>query len=82
MPKMSSLLDEVKANLKDRRGPVTWTESLPADLADEVKSLKAQWRDGKLATTKTALGHSLAKALQARGVNIGHSGVIRWLEKP
>lgn len=82
MAKTSSLLEDVQSQLKDRRGPVTWIEALPAELANEVKSLKAQWRDGKLATTKTALGHSLAKALQARGVNIGHSGVIRWLEKP
>jgi hypothetical protein len=82
MAKTSSLLDEVKANLKDRRGPASWIDLLPADLAAEAIAIKAQWRDGKLATTKTALAHSLAKGLQARGVNIGHSGVTRWLEKP
>jgi hypothetical protein len=82
MAKTSSLLDDVRATLKDRRGPATWIDLLPADLANELKSLKAQWCEGKLATTKTALGHSLAKALQARGVNIGHAGVTRWLEKP
>jgi hypothetical protein len=82
MAKTSSLLDEVKANLKDRRGPVSWADSLPDDLAAEAQAIKDQWREGKLATTKTALAHSLAKGLQARGVNIGQSGVVRWLERP
>jgi hypothetical protein len=82
MAKASSLLDEVKATLSCRRGPAVWIDSLPADLAAEVKAIKAQWRDGKLATTKNALGHSLAKGLQARGVTIGPQGVLRWLERP
>jgi hypothetical protein len=82
MAKASSLLDEVKATLSSRRGPTSWIDSLPVGLADEVAAIKAQWLDGKLATTKTALARSLAKGLQDRGVPIGFSGVVRWLEKP
>jgi hypothetical protein len=78
----NSLLDEVRANLRGRRGPALWIDSLPADLAAEVRAIKAQWREGKLATTKTALAHSLVKSLQTRGATIGPQGVLRWLERP
>ena len=81
MAKAPSMLDDVTAGLRDRRGPQTWVDTLPPDIAAEVRDIKAKWQSGKLATTKTALSHSLAKVLTARGVNIGHSGVLRWLEK-
>lgn len=81
MAKAPSLLDDVTAGLRDRRGPTSWVDTLPPDLAAEVRDIKARWKSGKMATTKTALAHSLAKVLTARGVTIGHSGVLRWLEK-
>ena len=81
MPK-PTLLDDVRAKLNDRKGAVTWFELLPPEVAEEVAAVKAAWRDGTLVTTKTALGHSLARVLTARGIEIGHAGVIRWLERP
>jgi len=81
MPKVKTLLDDVKAGLNDRKGTLTWFELLPPDVAEEVAAIKEAWRAGTLATTKTALGHSLARVLTARGIEIGHAGVIRWLEK-
>jgi hypothetical protein len=81
MPK-PTLLDDVQAGLNDRKGTLTWFELLPPEVAKEVAAIKAAWRDGTLVTTKTALGHSLSKALTARGIEIGYAGVIRWLERP
>jgi hypothetical protein len=81
MAKAKTLLDDVRAGLKDRKGTLTWFELLPPDVAEEVSSVKAAWRDGSLATTKTALAHSLAKVLSTRGIEIGYAGIIRWLEK-
>ena len=80
MPK-ASLLDDVTAGIRDRRCQKIWIDVLPPDIATEVRDIKTRWKSGKLATTKTALARSLATALQARGVSIGNSGVLRWLEK-
>lgn len=76
------LIDDVKASLNDRKGFTAWHESLPSGIAAEIGEVKSQWRAGTLGTTKTALAKSLSKALAARGVSIGHAGVIRWLERP
>jgi hypothetical protein len=77
----ATLLDEVRSGLKDRKGTLTWFEILQPDVRAEVSAIKREWLGGNIATTKTALARSLAKALTARGIQIGHAGVIRWLEK-
>ena len=81
MAKKPSMLEEVKAGLPNRKGFAPWYETLPNDLRDEVEEIRRLWHTGTLATTKTALGMQLSKVLASRGVNIGHSGVIKWLEK-
>lgn len=80
-PPASSLLDDVRATLQARKGPPPWYETLPAALKAEIDAIKADWKGGRLQATKTSLSVSISKALAARGVKIGHSGVIRWLEK-
>jgi hypothetical protein len=81
MAKKPSLLEEVKAGLPTRKGFAPWYETLPADLRDEIEEIRRMWHTGTLTTTKTALGMQLSKSLNSRGVTIGHSGVIKWLEK-
>jgi len=82
MAKSPSLLNDVKARLPTRRGFAPWYELLPRETAAEVIEIKRQFRTGELATTKSALADSLSKALKARGIDIGHMGVLRWLERP
>lgn len=82
MPKAQrSLLDEVREALPGTRGPRTWYSSLPDDLRDECDRIKAAFRSGAMGT-KTGLSMTLSKALKARGIDIGHSGVQTWLERP
>lgn len=75
------LLDDVKADLP-RKGQPAWHEVLPDDLRQEIESVRAAWLAGELgaSATKTGLATALSKALQARGIDIGRSGVQRWLE--
>jgi hypothetical protein len=80
MPK-KTLLDDVVATLPTRRGFRPWNEVLPSDIAAEVEEIKRQFISGELSTTKSALAMSLSRALKARGIQIGHMGVARWLEK-
>ena len=82
MAKAPTLLGDVKAKLPTRRGFAPWYECLPQDLAGEVQRIKCQWRAGKLKASKTGLGNTLSRALKARGIQIGHAGVIKWLERP
>lgn len=82
MAKAKTLLDDVKASLNDRKGYAPWYETLPKETAEELAAIKAAWISGTLATTKTALAHSISKALKTRGKEIGYAGVIRWLERP
>lgn len=82
MPKATSLLNDVKARLPTRRGFAPWYETLPEPIAAEVHEIKRQWLAGELPATKSALAGGLSKSLKARGIDIGHMGVIRWLERP
>lgn len=77
-----ALLDDVLGTLPTERGVKPWYETVPPDLAEELRIIKEQWLSGKLPATKTGLGYTLSRALKSRGVTIGHSGVIRWLERP
>lgn len=81
MAKARSLLDEVKDTLPSGRGPRTWYHALPDDIRSECDQIKAAYKAGAMGT-KTGLSAALSKALKARGIDIGHSGVITWLERP
>ena len=80
MAKARSLIEEVSDNLPRARGPKPWHEMLPPDIQSECEQIKAAWRDGKLGT-KNCLAWTLSRSLKARGIEIGHYGILRWLEK-
>ena len=52
---------------------------MPADLLAELEEVRRQYRSGELRGTKTGTATALAKALQARGIDIGQKGVEKWL---
>ena len=81
MAKAKSLVDEVRSALPTGRGPQTWYDRLPDDVRSECDQIKAAFHAGEMGT-KTGLGFALARVLKTRGVYIGHSGVISWLERP
>lgn len=80
MAKAKSLIEEVAQNLPRVKGLRPWHETLPPDLQVECEQVKAAWRAGKMGT-KTGLAWALSKSLKTRGIEIGHYGVMRWLEK-
>lgn len=75
-----TMIDEVASYLPKRRGSMPWYEALPPELASECEQIKEAWKAGTMGT-KTALGYALSRSLKARGIDIGHAGVIKWLEK-
>jgi hypothetical protein len=79
--KRASLLHDVIGSLPSKGSPA-WYTLVPTDLHDELIEIRTQFRSGKLPpkTTKTGLAHALSKSLKARGVDIGHAGVLRWLD--
>lgn len=81
MPKGLSLLDEVKSGLSSRRGFSLWYETLDSGLRTELEAIKASWLAGHLTATKTTLAKRLSTVLKGRGIDIGHQGVLRWLER-
>jgi hypothetical protein len=80
MAKAKSLIEEVSDNLPRAKGLRPWYETLPSDLQSECEQIKAAWRAGKMGT-KTGLAWTLSRSLKARGIEIGHYGIVRWLEK-
>jgi hypothetical protein len=47
----------------------------------ELEAIRQEFRDGKLAGTKTGLARTISNELLARGLsNIGPQGVIEWLK--
>ena len=75
-----SLLDEVENNIPKSKGFAPWYEKLPDDIREECEQIKAAWQAGRLGT-KTGLANALSRSLKSRGIGIGCSGVIKWLEK-
>ena len=80
---MGKLLDEV-AKALPKKGQQPWHTVIDPALLKELEAVKKAFRtnDGTLPahTTKTGLAFALAKSLKARGIDIGRSGVQRWLE--
>lgn len=75
------ILDAVVAGLPGRKGLQPWYETLPPQVRKEVDDIKAGWQKGSIKASKTGLSRSLSKALKARGIDIGHKGVLAWLER-
>lgn len=75
-----SLMDDIRQHLP-RKGVAPWFTTIDADLQAELESIRADFHAGRLGpgVTKTGLSHAVAKSLQQRGIQIGHSGVQRWL---
>lgn len=77
-----SLRDTVLANLP-RKGQAPWHEGVEAGLREELEAMKADFWGGRLGprVTKTGLSAAIARSLQDHGIDIGPSGVQRWLEQ-
>lgn len=81
MAKRTTLLDEVLKRIP-KKGFSPWHQRIPQDMLVEIESIRSAFWSGQLParTTLTGLSHALSKSLQERGVDIGHSGVKKWLE--
>lgn len=81
-----TLLDEVLAELP-RKGFVPWYERLDADTHRELAEIRRRFWAGELknedgrSPTKTGLAYLLSKKLASRGIHIGNTGVVQWLER-
>lgn len=81
MSKKRTLMDEVLERIP-KKGFKPWNERIPPDLLAELEALRAAFWAGQMPTrtTRTGLSYAISKSLQERGVDIGHSGVKKWLE--
>jgi hypothetical protein len=73
-----SLADEVVAGLQ-KKGPPAWHENIPTSIMTELEAIRADFRGGKMKTTKTTLSRSISKAMKARGHAVGDHAVVKWL---
>ena len=79
--KSAALLDDIMANIP-RKGTVPWFEAIDNDLRIELDAIRTNYHAGRMGpgVTKTGLARAISKSLESRGVQIGHAGVMRWLE--
>jgi len=79
--KSAALLDDIMANIP-RKGTVPWFEAIDNDLRIELDAIRTNFHAGRMGpgVTKTGLARAISKSLESRGVQIGHAGVMRWLE--
>lgn len=82
MKKPPTLLDQLP-NALHARGPQPWHTTLPPAIRDELHDIRARFQAKTLpgSPTKHGLAKALSTLLKARGVTIGHQGVLTWLEK-
>lgn len=82
MAKRESVVDEVAGFIQQAKSPARWHERVAAEHVDTLAEIKAAWRAGRLGKSKKGAAVGIAKFLQAKGIaNIGHNGVIAWLEE-
>lgn len=76
------LLDAVRSDVANaRNGPASWWERVAPEHLDELHAIKAQWKAGNLGKRKKTLARSLSANMRERGISdVGHQGVITWLE--
>lgn len=78
--KRPTILDELRACPKPRRGTPSWYEQIEdKSLRRELDDVRAAVRSGEITTPRLTLAKALSRSLAARGVVIGHQGIIRWL---
>jgi hypothetical protein len=79
--KSAALLDDIMANIP-RKGTVPWFEAIDNDIRIELDTIRTNFHAGRMGpgVTKTGLARAISKSLEPRGVQIGHAGVMRWLE--
>lgn len=73
-----SIADEVIAGLQ-KKGPPAWHTSIPASIMAELETIRADFRSGKMRTTKTTLSKSISRAMTSRGHAVGPCAVMTWL---
>lgn len=81
MAKKAGLLDEVLSRLsrpKRRR----WIDGVPPDICGELEQVREQFCGGLMGrTSANGLANLLAESLAARGVQVHHTTLVRWLKK-
>lgn len=78
----SDLAASIRAAIPSGRpGTTSWFQRIPREVLAELEAIRQEFRDGKLAGTKTGLARTISNELLARGLsNIGPQGVIEWLK--
>jgi len=83
MPKpiRETLTEEIRRGVIDaKRGPASWFSLLTPDVQQELIQIRADFFEGEIDGTRTALARGIHGALHARGlITVGRSEVMRWL---
>jgi hypothetical protein len=79
MPKRSTLVDDVLANLP-RRHRRDFASGIPPDLLSELEVIRSDFLAGNIAATRTALAKAISRTLAARGIEYHPVTVSRWLD--
>ena len=79
--KVISLTEEIRrGTVAAKKGPVSWFSRLTPDVKQELIKVRADFLDGGIGGTKTALARGIHGALLGRGlITVTRSEVLRWI---
>jgi hypothetical protein len=80
-PKAISLTEEIlRGAVAATKGPASWFSKLTPDVQQELIQVRADFIEGKMGGTKTALARGVHGALSARGlITVTRSEILRWV---
>jgi hypothetical protein len=79
--KAPSLTDDIRRGVAAaKKGPASWFSKLTPDIQQELLQVRADFLEGKIEGTRTALARSIHAALSGRGlITVTRSEVMRWI---
>jgi hypothetical protein len=68
------------ASTTPRRQPARWIDRLPADVREELLSIRREWHAGTIQASGRGLAAAIVANCKERGITIcGFCGVREWL---
>jgi aromatic ring-cleaving dioxygenase len=81
MGKPSPVVAEIAALVVKSGRSLPWWERVTPEIAETLPEVLKGWHDGRFGPHRRPAAQAIAAWLQQNGVQIGHQGVLTWLER-
>lgn len=82
MAKRSDVIDAVVALIPQSSRHLRWHERVSPEHVETIAEIKAAWKSGRLGARRKPAAVGISQYLRANGIaNVGHNGVLLWLEE-